>query len=62
MRLDAFLAEKQLAPSRTRAAKLIDRMQAEGYVTPPDGSKPRSVLITPEQYMEKFVDNPSGEE
>ncbi|MBO7274108.1 MAG: hypothetical protein J6V22_04560, partial [Clostridia bacterium] len=39
--------------------KLIDRMQSEGYVSPPDGSKPRTILITAEEYREKFIDNPS---
>ncbi len=61
-RVSTSLLQRKLEIGYSRAAKLIDRMQAEGYVSPPDGSKPRSVLITPEQYMEKFVDNPGGEE
>ncbi len=61
-RVSTSLLQRKLEIGYSRAAKLIDRMQAEGYVSPPDGSKPRAVLITPEQYMEKFVDNPSGEE
>ncbi|MBO5295866.1 MAG: hypothetical protein J6B71_11595 [Clostridia bacterium] len=32
-------------------------MQSEGIVSPPDGSKPRSILITPEEYLERFFDN-----
>ena len=35
-----------------RAAKLIDRMEEMGIVSPPDGNKPREVLITRQQYME----------
>ena len=35
-----------------RAAKLIDVMERRGIVSPPDGQKPRSVLITREQYYE----------
>ncbi|MBQ9784123.1 MAG: DNA translocase FtsK [Clostridia bacterium] len=61
-RVSTSLLQRKLEIGYSRAAKLIDRMQAEGYVSPPDGSKPRSVLITPEEYMEKFVDNPGGEE
>jgi len=37
-------------------------MQSEGYVSPPDGSKPRTILITAEEYMEKFIDNQGGSE
>lgn len=59
-RISTSLLQRKLEIGYSRAAKLIDRMQAEGYVSPPDGSKPRSVLITPEQYMEKFVDDPSN--
>jgi S-DNA-T family DNA segregation ATPase FtsK/SpoIIIE len=32
-----------------RAARLIDEMEARGYIGPYDGSKPRQVLITEEQ-------------
>ena len=34
------------------AGKLIDRMEQMGYVSAPEGQKPRRVLITKEQYME----------
>ena len=59
-RVSTSLLQRRLEIGYSRAAKLIDRMQAEGYVSAPDGVKPRTVLITPEQYMEKFLDNPSG--
>ncbi|MBQ3014332.1 MAG: DNA translocase FtsK 4TM domain-containing protein [Clostridia bacterium] len=61
-RISTSLLQRKLEIGYSRAAKLIDRMQAEGYVSPPDGSKPRTILITPEEYMEKFIDNPSGGE
>ncbi|MBQ9774269.1 MAG: DNA translocase FtsK, partial [Clostridia bacterium] len=60
-RISTSLLQRKLEIGYSRAAKLIDRMQSEGYVSPPDGSKPRTVLITAEQYMENFVDNPEGE-
>ncbi len=59
-RVSTSLLQRKLEIGYSRAAKLIDRMQAEGYVSPPDGSKPRTILITAEEYMEKFIDNPSG--
>ena len=59
-RISTSLLQRKLEIGYSRAAKLIDRMQSEGYVSPPDGSKPRTILITAEEYMEKFIDNPSG--
>ena len=59
-RISTSLLQRKLEIGYSRAAKLIDRMQSEGYVSPPDGSKPRTILITPEEYMEKFIDNPQG--
>ena len=61
-RISTSLLQRKLEIGYSRAAKLIDRMQSEGYVSPPDGSKPRSILITAEEYMEKFIDNQGGEE
>jgi hypothetical protein len=59
-RISTSLLQRKLEIGYSRAAKLIDRMQSEGYVSPPDGSKPRTILITAEEYMEKFIDNPQG--
>ena len=61
-RISTSLLQRKLEVGYSRAAKLIDRMQAEGIVSPPDGSKPRSILITPEEYFEKFMDNAEGEQ
>ena len=61
-RISTSLLQRKLEIGYSRAAKLIDRMQSEGYVSPPDGSKPRTILITAEEYMEKFIDNQGGEE
>ncbi len=35
-----------------RGAKIIDRMAKLGFVTPPDGTKPRQVLLTAAQFAE----------
>lgn len=56
-RISTSLLQRKLEVGYSRAAKLIDRMQSEGIVSPPDGSKPRSILISKEEYFEKFLDN-----
>ncbi len=56
-RISTSLLQRKLEIGYSRAAKLIDRMQSDGLVSPPDGSKPRTILITPEEYMAKFVDH-----
>ena len=40
-----------------RAAKIIDIMEARGFVSAPDGQKPREVLISKTQYREMVVNN-----
>jgi S-DNA-T family DNA segregation ATPase FtsK/SpoIIIE len=37
-----------------RAAGLIDKMEDMGYISPSEGSKARRVLITKEEFEEKF--------
>ncbi|NLK02197.1 MAG: hypothetical protein GX314_03905, partial [Clostridiaceae bacterium] len=34
-----------------RAARLVDRLHDYGYIGPFEGSKPRKVLISMEQYL-----------
>ncbi len=55
-RASTSLLQRRLEIGYSRAAKILDRMQAEGLISPPDGAKPRTILITAEQYMERFVD------
>ena len=50
--ISTSLIQRRLSLGYGRAAKLIDRMEQLGYVSPPEGQKPRQVLITKEQYME----------
>jgi S-DNA-T family DNA segregation ATPase FtsK/SpoIIIE len=42
--------QRRLRIGYTRAARLIDMMEARGYVGPYEGSKPRELLITAEQF------------
>jgi DNA segregation ATPase FtsK/SpoIIIE-like protein len=60
-RVATSLLQRKLGVGYSRAAKLIDRMQSEGIVSAPDGSKPRAILITPEEYLARFVDNVEGD-
>ena len=42
--------QRKLSIGYGRAAKIIDIMEARGFVSAPDGQKPREVLITKEQW------------
>lgn len=46
------LLQRRMRIGYTRAARLIDSMEAKGIVGPYEGSKPREVLITLEQFQE----------
>lgn len=37
-----------------RAARVIDQMESEGIVGPSEGSKPREILVNPEDYIKKI--------
>ena len=50
------LLQRRLVIGYPRAARIIDQMQERKYITPQDGSKPRAVLITMEEYEELFGD------
>ncbi len=44
--------QRKLSIGFGRAAKIIDRMEALGFVSAANGTKPRNVLITKQQYSE----------
>ena len=41
--------------------KIIDTMEQMGYVSAPDGNKPRQVLITMDEYMRRVTEGSLGE-
>ena len=51
-KISTSLIQRRLSLGYGRAAKLIDVMERRGIVSAPEGQKPRSVLITREQYLE----------
>ncbi|MBR7132366.1 MAG: DNA translocase FtsK [Clostridia bacterium] len=53
------LLQRKLKLGYARAARIVDEMEQRGVVGPYEGSKPRKVLITKEQLMEKEA---AGEE
>jgi S-DNA-T family DNA segregation ATPase FtsK/SpoIIIE len=46
------LLQRRMRIGYTRAARLIDYMEAKGIVGPYEGSKPREVLTTLEQFQQ----------
>ena len=56
-KISTSLMQRNLGVGYGRAAKIIDRMEELGYVSPPDGNKPRRVLITMQEFMEKVVND-----
>ena len=56
-KISTSLIQRRLSLGYGRAAKLIDKMEQLGYVSPQDGQKPREVLITKQMYMEMVVND-----
>ncbi len=55
-KISTSLIQRRLSLGYGRAAKIIDEMESRGYVSAPEGQKPRNVLITREQFMEMVLD------
>ncbi len=45
------LIQRKLSVGYPRAARIVDRLCELGFVGPPEGSKPRKVLLTMEEYL-----------
>ena len=54
------LLQRRLSIGYPRAARIVDRLHDLGYIGPFAGSKPRKVLVTPEEYYESI--NESADE
>ncbi len=51
-KISTSLLQRRLEVGYGRAAKIIDRMEEMGFVSAPDGNKPRKILITREELDE----------
>lgn len=51
-KISASHLQRRLKIGFSRAARIVDQMEERGVVSPPDGSKPREVLITKEEFLE----------
>ena len=56
-KISTSLLQRKLSIGYGRAAKIIDIMEARGFVSAPDGQKPREVLLTKTQFREMVVNN-----
>ena len=52
-KISTSLLQRRLGVGYGRAAKLIDQMEERGYVSPANGTKPREVLITMNEFLER---------
>lgn len=53
--ISTSVVQRRFAIGYARAARIIDNMEAQGYIGPITGnSKPRDVLMTEEQYRQLF--------
>ena len=55
-KISTSLLQRRLGVGYGRAAKLIDLMEEKGYVSPANGTKPREILITMNDYMNQKAD------
>jgi len=55
------MLQRRLKLGYSRAARLVDQMEERGYVGPFEGSKPRQLLITKQQWQELKMKQSGGE-
>lgn len=59
--ISTSLVQRKLALGYARAARIVDMLSEMGFVGPFEGSKPRKVLITREEYLELKMKQETGE-
>ena len=61
-KISTSLLQRRLGVGYGRAAKLIDQMEELGYVSAANGTKPREVLITMNEFLERKASGNIGDE
>ena len=56
-KISTSLLQRKLEIGYGRAAKIIDQMEEMGYVSAPEGNKPRKILISKEDFMQMVVND-----
>ena len=59
-KISTSLMQRRLGVGYGRAAKIIDTMEQMGYVSKPDGNKPRRVLLSAEEYTRRVSEGTLG--
>lgn len=54
-KISTSLLQRRLSIGYGRAAKIIDKMEQLGYVSAPEGQKPRQLLISKQDFMEMVL-------
>ena len=56
-KISTSLLQRKLSIGYGKAAKIIDEMEDAGYVSAPDGNKPRRVLLSKQEFYEKVLND-----
>ncbi len=56
-KISTSLLQRKLSIGYGKAAKIIDEMEEAGYVSAPDGNKPRRVLLSKQEFYEKVIND-----
>lgn len=54
--------QRKLKVGYARGARIVDQLEERGIVGPPEGSKPRKVLINKQQWLEMCANTPAQEQ